>query len=132
MKKIMVILLAAICGIMVSCTDPKTTAYVKNEHTLQSDIEGLDGTLYSASLMMYQDNALLGTVSLGDIHTGGGVSSSIELNENCNKVRVKFYYLPSTSTDLNPAMYTSFQIPVTAEIENEILVNNSTTIGSSF
>ena len=128
----MVILLAVICGIVVSCSDPKTTAYVKNEHTIQSDVQGLDGTLYNASLIMYQDAQELGTVALGDVSTGGGLSSVVELNENCNKVRVKFYYLPLTSSQLNPPMYTSNAIPVTAEIENEILVNNSTTIGSSF
>lgn len=128
----MVILLATICGFVVSCSDPKTTAYVKNEHTIQSDVQGLDGTLYNASLIMYQDNQELGTIALGDVSTGGGVSDVVELNANCNKVRVKFYYLPLTSSQLNPAMYTSIAIPVTAEIENEILVNNSTTIGSSF
>jgi hypothetical protein len=81
---------------------------------------------------MYQDNQELGTIALGDVSTGGGVSDVVELNANCNKVRVKFYYLPMTSSQLNPPMYTSNAIPVTAEIENEILVNNSTTIGSSF
>ncbi|MBP1672918.1 MAG: hypothetical protein H6Q25_733 [Bacteroidetes bacterium] len=128
----MVILLAAICGVVVSCSDPKTTAYVKNEHTIESDVPGLDGTLYSAALIMYQDNQELGTIALGDVSTGGGVSDVVELNANCNKVRVKFYYLPLTSSQLNPAMYTSLAIPVTAEIENEILVDNNTTIGSSF
>lgn len=117
--------------ILNSCKKPATVV-VQNNVTPVDYGYGLNATMYNANLMLYKGSDFIGEISLGDIAPGGGESQTIELDENVEKVKVRFNFYPSSQTQFdNPIKYTAQFFLINANEENKITVTNETLVSNS-
>mgnify|MGYP003589026556 FL=1 len=117
--------------LMNSCKKPATVV-VQNNVTPVDYGYGLNSTLYNANLMLYNGSDFIGEIALGDITPGGGKSQIVELEDNVEKVKVRFNFLPSYQTQFdNPIKYTAQFYLINANEENEITLTDETLVSNS-
>ena len=117
--------------ILTSCKKP-ATVIVQNNSTPVDYGYGLNSTLYNANLMLYNGSDFIGEIALGDITPGGGESQSIELDDNVEKVKVRFNFFPSYQTQFdNPIKYTAQFFLINANEENKITLTDETLVSNS-
>ena len=117
--------------VLNSCKKP-ATVFVQNNVTPVDYEYGLNATMYNANLMLYNGNDFIGEIALGDITPGGGESQTVELDDNVEKVKVKWNYYPSNQTLFdNPIRYTAQFYLINANEENEITLTDETLVSNS-
>lgn len=130
MKKIY-LLLVLVVAIATSCKKPTTVQVVNNSSFFNSTIEGLDGTMYETSVLLYKGNDLVGQESIGDLMYGGDKSSFIEVEDYVDKAKVMFKFLPNSTIYSNPYKYTAQFYVISINEKNEIIITDETLISNS-
>lgn len=110
-----------------SCTKQVTTIQVFNKVSPQSSYNGIDGTMYNATLLMYKDDDVVGQVELGNIRSGGGKSEIIEPEDYVQKARVMFKTNPTSSEWKFTVQY----FVLIEDDDNDIIINDQTLITGS-
>ena len=127
----MFLMILGLVILMNSCKKPATVV-VHNDTTPVDYGCGLNSTFYNAKLMLYNGSDFIGEIALGDITPGGGKSQIIELDDNVEKVKVRFNFLPSYQTQFdNPIKYTAQFYLNNANEENEITLTDETLVSNS-
>lgn len=117
--------------LMNSCKKPANVV-VQNNSTPVDYGYGLNSTLYNANLMLYNGSDFIGEISLGDITPGGGKSQTVELEDNVEKVKVRFNFFPSYQTQFdNPIKYTAQFYLINANEDNKITLTDETLVSNS-
>lgn len=117
--------------VLNSCKKPATVV-VQNNVTPVDYGYGLNATMYNANLMLYNGSDFIGEISLGDVTPGGGKSQTVELDDNVEKVKVRFNFYPSYQTQFdNPIKYTAQFFLINANEENKININDETLVSNS-
>ncbi len=131
MKRIYLLLVVtALLGIFVSCNKPSTVQFVNNvTHINNGGNE--NGTLYSVTLLLYQDNEVVGQVNIGDVTGNGGKSDVLEIENYVEKVKVMFQFFPSSVTVSNPYYYTTQFYLITSDDDNIISINDQTMVSGN-
>ena len=131
MKKMMILMILGSVILMNSCKKPATVVVQNNVTPLDYEY-GLNSTLYDANLMLYNGSDFIGEIALGDISPGGGKSQTVELEDNVEKVKVRFRFLPSSQTQFdNPIKYTAQFYLINANADNQISITDETLVSNS-
>lgn len=135
MKKIY-FLLAVVLLTTTSCTEEeplkKTTVKVTNNLTYYSStIEGLNATIYNATLLLYKGSDMVGQLNLGDIVYSGGVSQTVEIADYIEKSKLMFKILPANTTLTNYFKYTAQYYVIIPNTDNHIIITNETLVTDS-
>ncbi len=118
--------------ILMNSCKKSATVVVQNNVTPVDYGYGLNNTLYSANLMLYKGSDFIGEIALGDITPGGGKSQIVELEDNVEKVKVRFNFFPSYQTQFdNPIKYTAQFYLINANADNQISITGETLVSNS-
>lgn len=108
-----------------------TTYQVVNDIEKQTTMsEYIDGTLYDVVVFKFRGDDLAGEDNLGDLDPDGGASKVLELDENIDKVKVSFEWVPkdSPASEFSERNYTASYTFITQETDNVITITGETMV----
>lgn len=90
---LLLLLIAASCE-----SDPTTYQIVNNKEFVVSENDPLvDGSLYEVVVFVYFEDDIVRQDNVSAVAPDGGVSSTFEVPETCEKIRISFTSAPSAS-----------------------------------
>lgn len=114
----------------------KTTYQIINNCTYnESSIDYLDGTMWEIIVIKYIDDDIAGQDNVDPVSPDGGKSDIIEIDNDVEKLKVSYKYLPQESEyydlDINERKYVAAYTYLDEGENNVITITNSTLVSKA-